>query len=84
MHTISTHGLRHKLGTAKTGASGSERSRAYTVCAPNYLGSLEHPHHLYILPTTLHFYSEIDTAPPEFLERSPECLQVLAIRANVL
>ena len=76
MHAVSTRGLRHKLGTSKTGASGSEQRRAYTVRAPDHLAPSEHPHHLRVLPATLHFYSEIDTDPPEFLERSPECLQV--------
>lgn len=52
-------------------------NRGPTLCVLLTTSRLQNiPHRLRVLPTTLHFYSEIDTDPPEFLERSPECLQV--------
>lgn len=48
---------------------------------PQGLELLEYLHDSSIFPTLSCFDSEIDAAPPEFLECSPECFEVLATTA---
>ena len=67
--TAATHGILNNLGP---------NSQDVWSQLPEALDQL---HHLWIFPTPSRFYFEIDSAPPDFLEHSPECFQVLAIRA---